>query len=253
MHENANDGWHATLDGRELTPLRVDGWQQAFLVPAGAGGTVQLSYEPAVTYDLGLIGGAAGVLLLVVSALVSRTPRTPQPAPPAPPAPSWVLGVVALTAVVAMAAGPYAVIVPLLALLARFRHQLLVPLALVAMLGAGVVGGPRRGRAGRRRRGRVQRPRAGAGAAGTGGGGGDRTGRGADGATGPGVRWTGRHAGSGDGARVPPVPRAHRRHRPVPRRAGRGGPAARAGPARGRDQRADDGGRPDGAGRRSPP
>ncbi|MFJ6750504.1 alpha-(1-_3)-arabinofuranosyltransferase family protein [Streptomyces sp. NPDC091266] len=138
MHENANDGWHATLDGRELTPLRLDGWQQAFLVPAGASGTVQLSYEPAATYDLGLIGGAAGVLLLVISVLVRRTPRTPQPAPPAPPAPSWVLGVVALTAVVAMAAGPYAVIVPLLALLARFRHQLLLPLALLAMLGAGI-------------------------------------------------------------------------------------------------------------------
>ncbi|MFI0709692.1 alpha-(1-_3)-arabinofuranosyltransferase family protein [Streptomyces inhibens] len=138
MYENANDGWHATLDGRPLTPLRIDGWQQAFLVPAGAGGTVELSYAPATTYGLGLIGGALGVLLLLVSAVVRRTPRTPPAVPPPPPAPSWVLGVLALTAVVAMAAGPYALIVPLLALLARFRPPLLVPLALVAMAGAGV-------------------------------------------------------------------------------------------------------------------
>ncbi|MGW7486771.1 alpha-(1-_3)-arabinofuranosyltransferase domain-containing protein [Streptomyces sp. NPDC054786] len=139
LHENANDGWHATLDGRRLTPLRVDGWQQAFLVPAGAGGTVVFSYGPATAYVLGLIGGALGLALLLVSALVRRTPRTPPPAPLPPPAPSWVLGVLMLTAVVAVASGPYALIVPVLALVARFRPPLLVPLALVGMLGAGVV------------------------------------------------------------------------------------------------------------------
>ncbi|MFF4950013.1 alpha-(1-_3)-arabinofuranosyltransferase family protein [Streptomyces chattanoogensis] len=138
MYENANDGWHATLDGRALTPVRLDGWQQGFLVPAGAGGTVELSYAPAAVYDLGLIGGAAGVLLLIVSALVRRTPRTPPPAPVTPPAPSWVLGVVALTAVVAMASGPFAVVVPLLAVVARFRQRLLAPVAFVAMAGAGI-------------------------------------------------------------------------------------------------------------------
>ncbi|GAO08637.1 hypothetical protein TPA0598_04_02730 [Streptomyces lydicamycinicus] len=139
MHENANDGWQATLHGRRLAPLRVDGWQQAFLVPAGAGGTVELSYTPAVAYDLGLAGGALGVALLLLSALVRRSPRTPPlPAPP-PPAPSWVLGVVTLTAVLALASGPYALIVPALALLAYFRPHLLVPLALAAMVSAGAV------------------------------------------------------------------------------------------------------------------
>ncbi|MFD5397948.1 DUF3367 domain-containing protein, partial [Streptomyces sp. NPDC127097] len=139
MHENANDGWQATLHGRRLTPLRVDGWQQAFLVPAGAGGTIELSYTPAVAYDLGLAGGALGVALLLLSALVRRTPRTPPlPAPP-PPAPSWVLGVVTLTAVLALVSGPYALIVPALALLAYFRPHLLVPLALTAMVSAGAV------------------------------------------------------------------------------------------------------------------
>ncbi|MGW3007587.1 alpha-(1-_3)-arabinofuranosyltransferase domain-containing protein [Streptomyces sp. NPDC001219] len=139
LHENANDGWQATLDGRPLTPLRVDGWQQAFLVPAGSGGTVTLSYDPAVTYELGLAGGALGLALLLVSALVRRTPRTPQRAPAPPPAPSWVLGVLALTSVLALASGPYALIVPALALLAHFRPHLLLPLALLAMVTAGIV------------------------------------------------------------------------------------------------------------------
>ncbi|MFI1499725.1 alpha-(1-_3)-arabinofuranosyltransferase family protein [Streptomyces platensis] len=139
MHENANDGWQATLHGRRLTPLRVDGWQQAFLVPAGAGGTVELSYTPAVAYGLGLAGGALGLALLLLSALVRRTPGTPPPPVPSPPAPSWVLGVVALTAVLTLASGPYALIVPALALLAYFRPHLLVPLALAAMVSAGAV------------------------------------------------------------------------------------------------------------------
>ncbi len=137
MYENANAGWHATLDGRELSPVRLDGWQQGFLIPAGRGGLVKLSYAPATTYDLGLLGGALGIAVLIGSALVRRTPRTP-PEPQAPPAPSWVLGVVALTVVVALAAGPYAVIVPLLALAARFRPGVLVPVALLAMVGAGI-------------------------------------------------------------------------------------------------------------------
>ena len=59
-YENYNDGWKATLDGKELTSVRLDGWQQGWRVPAGAGGTVKLSYEPATTYEGGLIGGGCG-------------------------------------------------------------------------------------------------------------------------------------------------------------------------------------------------
>ena len=61
-YENFNDGWKATLNGKELDPVRLDGWQQGWRVPAGAGGTVELSYEPATTYEAGLIGGGVAVL-----------------------------------------------------------------------------------------------------------------------------------------------------------------------------------------------
>ncbi|MGP3925518.1 alpha-(1-_3)-arabinofuranosyltransferase domain-containing protein [Streptomyces sp. 8N616] len=162
-YENANDGWKATLNGEELTPLRLDGWQQAWLIPAGEGGTVRLEYEPARLYEAGLIGGVVGVVLLAGLALVRRrgaagaesgarsgaalagagTHRAGGrnvnlPLLPPAPAPGWFLGTVALTAVVAVVAGPMALVVLALAVVARLRPGLLVPIALVAMAGAGI-------------------------------------------------------------------------------------------------------------------
>ncbi|HEY3471260.1 MAG TPA: alpha-(1-_3)-arabinofuranosyltransferase family protein, partial [Amycolatopsis sp.] len=64
--ENANAGWVATLDGRELARTRVDGWQQAWIVPAGAGGEVSLSFEPDSRYRAFLLIGVVAVLLLLV-------------------------------------------------------------------------------------------------------------------------------------------------------------------------------------------
>ncbi|MGY0023839.1 alpha-(1-_3)-arabinofuranosyltransferase domain-containing protein [Streptomyces sp. YJ-C3] len=138
-YENANDGWRATLNGKELTSLRLDGWQQAWLIPQGAGGSVKLSYEPAVLYDAGLIAGAVGLLALVALALWRRRPPAdPQEVPPPPP-PGWVLGTVALALVGFVIAGPWAALVPALALLSWKRPSLLVPIAFLAMTAAGAV------------------------------------------------------------------------------------------------------------------
>nr|WP_020550932.1 alpha-(1->3)-arabinofuranosyltransferase family protein [Embleya scabrispora] len=141
MYENRNSGWKATLHGKELRPVRIDGWQQGWLVPAGAAGTVELDYEPGGVYRAGLIGGAAALAALIALAFVRR--RDPDPAgldgPPTDPAPPGrILGVLALTVVVAVVAGPVALVVPALAVVAHLRHRLLVPIALVAMAGAGI-------------------------------------------------------------------------------------------------------------------
>ncbi|MEU6882699.1 alpha-(1-_3)-arabinofuranosyltransferase [Streptomyces sp. NPDC046712] len=153
LHENHNAGWKATLDGEELRPLRIDGWQQAWLVPAGQGGTVTLLYEPSRVYDAGLI--AAGALLVVLAGLAlvgrRRSPATAEGADTAsgagagpgtdgvPPAPGLLLGTVALTLVGVVIAGPVAVAVPVLAAIAWWRPALLGPIAFAAMAGAGVV------------------------------------------------------------------------------------------------------------------
>jgi arabinofuranan 3-O-arabinosyltransferase len=62
--ENANAGWRATLGDDRLTPVRVDGWMQGYLVPEGAGGTVVLEFTPNRPYQAGL--GLGGVLALVL-------------------------------------------------------------------------------------------------------------------------------------------------------------------------------------------
>ncbi|MFE9770598.1 alpha-(1-_3)-arabinofuranosyltransferase family protein [Streptomyces sp. NPDC005931] len=138
-YENHNEGWKATLDGKELTALRLDGWQQGWLVPAGAGGTVTLSYEPATTYDAGLIGSAAGIVVLIGLALWRRNAANPDAPQPAPPAPGVWLGAVALTLVAVVIAGWWALLVPALALLASRRAALLAPVAFAALAGAGVM------------------------------------------------------------------------------------------------------------------
>ncbi|WP_405194204.1 alpha-(1-_3)-arabinofuranosyltransferase family protein [Streptomyces anulatus] len=141
IHENHNKGWKATLDGKELTPLRIDGWQQAWLIPDGEGGKVTLEYEPARIYQVGLIGAGALLLVLVGLAFGRRRGAEPYAAEEQPvvPGPGLVLGTVALTLVGVVIAGPLALAVPVLAVLAHFRPKLLAPLAFAAMAAAGVV------------------------------------------------------------------------------------------------------------------
>ncbi|MGW0334765.1 alpha-(1-_3)-arabinofuranosyltransferase domain-containing protein [Streptomyces sp. NPDC003011] len=137
-YENYNEGWRATLDGKELTPVRLDGWQQGWRIPAGAGGTVTLSYEPATTYDAGLIGSGVALAGLLGLVLWRRTAPSPDDPQPLPPAPGLWLGTVALTLVAIVIAGWFALLVPALAFLAHRRHALLVPIAFAALAGAGI-------------------------------------------------------------------------------------------------------------------
>ncbi|MQY07041.1 alpha-(1-_3)-arabinofuranosyltransferase [Actinomadura macrotermitis] len=71
VNENLNPGWHATAGGAELRALRVDGWRQAWIVPAGTQGTVELRYTPDRWYRLVLV---AGLLLIVVLVLLAASP-----------------------------------------------------------------------------------------------------------------------------------------------------------------------------------
>ncbi|MCX4663657.1 alpha-(1-_3)-arabinofuranosyltransferase domain-containing protein [Streptomyces uncialis] len=138
-YENVNEGWKATLDGKELTSVRLDGWQQGFRVPEGEGGKVTLSYEPARTYEIGLVVGFAALLGLVGLVLWRRREENPHGPSAAVNGPGTLLGTVALTLVAVVIAGWFALLVPVLAVLALRRHTLLVPIAFVSMTAAGVV------------------------------------------------------------------------------------------------------------------
>ena len=142
VHENYNQGWAATLDGRALAPVRLDGWQQGFVLPAGSGGTVTLSFRPAASYHLALVVSLAAIILLLaltgwsfLSRSIRSWPDGSRPAaggaalavpggatPPTSPSPSlsarswraW-LGLLGVTALVFAVGGPVALAVPVLA------------------------------------------------------------------------------------------------------------------------------------------
>ena len=80
VDENANAGWRATVDGRRLRSVTVDGWKQGYVIPAGAAALVVLDFGPQFTYSLGLGGGATAVLvLLVVLSIPARPGRRREP------------------------------------------------------------------------------------------------------------------------------------------------------------------------------
>src|SRR5690606_9782903 len=69
---STNVGWQArTADGRELDPVVVDGWQQAWVLPADATGPVTVSFPVDRWYRLGIFGG----LLLLLPLLAWAVPR----------------------------------------------------------------------------------------------------------------------------------------------------------------------------------
>jgi len=70
VRQNYNAGWQASFDGRVLQPVRLDGWEQAWLLPAGTRGLVALTYTPDSTYRVALFGGLGTLALLILAALV---------------------------------------------------------------------------------------------------------------------------------------------------------------------------------------
>ncbi|MFC4058122.1 alpha-(1-_3)-arabinofuranosyltransferase family protein [Planomonospora corallina] len=83
VNENHNRGWKAYLGGTELKPVRLDGWRQAWEVPAITG-TVTLRFEPDATYRTALAAGLVLVLLVVAVAAVPPRRRVRPPAGTAP-------------------------------------------------------------------------------------------------------------------------------------------------------------------------
>nr|BFE33591.1 alpha-(1->3)-arabinofuranosyltransferase [Actinomadura rugatobispora] len=71
VNENYNPGWRARIGDRTLRPVRLDGWKQGWLVPAGTSGTVELTFRPDAAQRLAVV---AGLNLLLVMLLVAVWP-----------------------------------------------------------------------------------------------------------------------------------------------------------------------------------
>jgi arabinofuranan 3-O-arabinosyltransferase len=76
VNEDFNAGWQARLGGARLRAVRIDGWKQAWLLPAGTAGTVTLTYAPDAGYRDAIFGGLGALVLVVLVAFW-------------PPAPAW--------------------------------------------------------------------------------------------------------------------------------------------------------------------
>lgn len=98
--ESVNPGWIARdAEGVALTPVKVNGWQQGWVLPAGAAGPVTLSFPANRPYRIGLIGGLALLPVLALLALWPARRRSPDLAPPRPWQPAPALAGAAVLAV----------------------------------------------------------------------------------------------------------------------------------------------------------
>jgi arabinofuranan 3-O-arabinosyltransferase len=69
VNENFNPGWRASAGGRQLRAVRLDGWKQAWLLPAGTAGAVTLTYLPQTLYRDAIVGGLGALLLVMLVAV----------------------------------------------------------------------------------------------------------------------------------------------------------------------------------------
>ncbi len=83
INENFNPGWRATVSGEPLKAVRLDGWRQAWVIPAGTHATVTLTFTPDRAYRIALGSGFLLALGLVPMALITRRRKYPPAAPPA--------------------------------------------------------------------------------------------------------------------------------------------------------------------------
>ena len=83
VDQNFNHGWKAVIGGRTLQPVRLDGWKQAWVLPAGTSGLVRLTFGPELLFRVSLFGGLAVLALVVLAAVWPAGPRRRRGPPPA--------------------------------------------------------------------------------------------------------------------------------------------------------------------------
>ncbi|MFC5909387.1 family 2 glycosyl transferase, partial [Streptacidiphilus monticola] len=74
LADQADPSWHATLNGKDLTPTTVDGWAQGFQLPA-EGGKLSVRYESGAAHTGWIAAQCLLALVLVVLALPGRGSR----------------------------------------------------------------------------------------------------------------------------------------------------------------------------------
>jgi arabinofuranan 3-O-arabinosyltransferase len=139
VHENFNRGWEARLAGQRLRAVRLDGWQQGFLLPARAGGAIDLRFKPDRGYRASLVAGAALALVLLALTLVPGGRAPPASERDAAGRARALAAPVLGTAAVALVSWPAAFAMPALIVLAHRAPRAVAGLPGVLVLAAGIV------------------------------------------------------------------------------------------------------------------
>lgn len=138
IRQNYSPGWVASLGGQRLQAVRLDGWQQGYIVPGGSGGTVLLSFAPDTLYRLSLLLGLFLVLALVGIALSPL--HDPSGLPPTGPSslPKSLLPFFAAVIVIGLIGGPILLVVPGLVYF-RWKKASMGRIVFGALMGAGII------------------------------------------------------------------------------------------------------------------
>jgi len=137
--QNFNPGWAATLNNQALKPVRLDGWEQGWILPAGRSGTMTMTFSPDQPYRVGLLVGALFLIALLLLAFTGRKRSRSDPIGPRKKLPGLVLGGAA--AIIAFCVGGVLVLtlVPLIAVACRWGSRVLGVIAAVAFVLGGII------------------------------------------------------------------------------------------------------------------
>ncbi len=139
VSQNYNPGWVATFENRTLAPVRLDGWQQGWVVPAGTSGTVTMTFTPDRAYRQGLLLGALFLVLLALLALLPGRRESAGPSRPRRPPSRWILAAVAGMATVCIGGWLALALVPLVAVARRWGTTAVAAVAGVSFMAAGII------------------------------------------------------------------------------------------------------------------
>ena len=135
--QNFNPAWVAHMGGHSLQAIRVDGWEQGFLVPRGQAGIVTMTVPANSPYRAVLFVGLLLLFVLLALAFVPGRRRIEDGGGPLTSPNVWVLLGLSVAALVVIA-GPLALVVaPLLVVARRWGP---IPLSITAFVAFATAG-----------------------------------------------------------------------------------------------------------------
>jgi arabinofuranan 3-O-arabinosyltransferase len=136
--QNYNAGWDATLGNKALVPVRIDGWEQGYIVPAGSGGVIHLTMAPDRLFRFLLLFGGMLLIVLFAMALVRGKTSSMSPLRSRQSPPPWVVLIAEGIILFAIAGALCIIAIPIWILTMRLGRVFAALTALVAFLAAGI-------------------------------------------------------------------------------------------------------------------